>query len=75
MKVGGIERPVCEPVQKSLRVDPRALDFVVLYVPIHLVQFHTSLTDDSLYAPSAACSPESPLSPSAASGPYEFGSV
>ncbi|KAJ3545999.1 hypothetical protein NMY22_g2219 [Coprinellus aureogranulatus] len=33
MKVGGIERPVCEPVQKTLRVDPRALEFVVFMFP------------------------------------------
>ncbi|TEB37103.1 hypothetical protein FA13DRAFT_1726237 [Coprinellus micaceus] len=33
MKVGGIERPMCDPVKKTLRVDPRALEFVVFMFP------------------------------------------
>ena len=31
-KANGIERPLCEPTSRKLKVDPRHLDFVVLFV-------------------------------------------
>ena len=43
LKTNGIERSLCEPTTRILRVDPRQLNFVVLYV----IQFNPLLQTTS----------------------------